>query len=349
MVSVKSKSKAILSIFIIIFLCSKGSLNANPQNMSEDKIPNVIIVTLAGLQNSESIDEPYHQYIPNLWNKIFKEGVLYTNLINQSIDFHMPSVIALNAGIAYSFYYNKLTAPAIFQYVRKKYALPANKVWFIGNWFKAQGCCITDEYPNETCVTQMSVSMDILIPPEIKKFLTKQELLFLEKLPKTREQKLYNFPQWNSVEEVHYPLFKKVIKEFKPKLVHYFMADVDSGHHAAFCGYIISLKRSDERIYEIWQMIQSDPFYKDKTYLIVCVDHGRDQYYMNHSGNPFTDSYPVWMYIYGPNIKKGVIINRSIYHVDIFATIANIMNVETHPNKGRVLTDCFQTRDDSAR
>ena len=45
----------------------------------ERKMPNIVIITFAGLRNSESIDEPAHQYIPHIWNQMLKEGTFYND------------------------------------------------------------------------------------------------------------------------------------------------------------------------------------------------------------------------------------------------------------------------------
>jgi hypothetical protein len=49
-----------------------------------------------------------------------------------------------------------------------------------------------------------------------------------------------------------------------------------------------------------------------------------------------------WMFIYGPNIRQGITIDREVHHVDIFATIVDILQLETHMADGKVLNDCFE-------
>ena len=61
----------------------------------------------------------------------------------------------------------------------------------------------------------------------------------------------------------------------------------------------------DREINEIMDIIKTDPFYKDNTYLIVSPDHDRNTYYMQHN---LYNNKPVWLYIYGPDIKKGTVI-----------------------------------------
>lgn len=91
-----------------------------------DDIPNIIICTLGSMRNSETIDDESHQYIPNLWNKMFKYGTLYTNLINLNLPFHQPSTQAINTGVVMS-EYAKLKVPSIFQYAMGQYRLPRKR------------------------------------------------------------------------------------------------------------------------------------------------------------------------------------------------------------------------------
>lgn len=46
--------------------------------------------------------------------------------------------------------------------------------------------------------------------------------------------------------------------------------------------------------------------------------------------------------IFGPDIKKGAVLNNEVHHIDVFATIAYLMKVQTHDTKGVLLKDCFK-------
>jgi hypothetical protein len=305
---------------------------------AEKDIPNIFILVLSGVRNSESISDPTHQYIPNLWGKMRKEGVFYTDLVCVDQEFHMPAVNAINTGQNQSIYF-KIDAPSIFQYVRKKYALPQNKLWAIkefcdcGNYYK------TDGYAEDSAPS--ALPLDLRTSPEIEAIFTKQELSFANSFRGSSKNTGLRVNIWDSIDEVFYRLVKKVTLEFKPKMLEFAMGGIDSAHYDTFARYVLSLKRSDEMVFEIWQMIQNDSFYKDNTYLIVCPDHSRNTYYQHHTQNAHDEPSHTWMYIYGPRIKKGTLIRRPIFHRDIFATLAYIMDVETLPNKGRVLKDCF--------
>lgn len=328
---------------IILFLCV-SCVSATRQEPDKKSVPNVIIIVLGGVRNSESIDEATRQYIPYLSNDIFKEGTLYTNVLATDFEYHMPAIHAIITGKHYN-HYPGVTAPTLFQYLRKRYNLPSQKVVSIGQWdendcFYVKGNFGADSSPCGIAVVSSTYS------PEMKKVLTPSELTFFDTLRNFMEKKLFPEPftclHWDALGEITHRIFKRTLQEFKPKLAFYVMAGVESSHYSTFGRYVIALKRSDEMIDEVWNMIQSDPFYKDNTYLIICPDHARDSYYMEHFENCYDNPSRVWMYIYGPRINKGNIINRPIYHVDIFATVSYIMHLEVPLQEGKVLEDSFR-------
>lgn len=327
---------------IFLFLC----LNYVPaigEALDRKSVPNVIIIVLSGVRNSESINDPIHQYIPYLWNNIFSEGALYTNVLASDFEYHMPALYAIITGKHHN-HYPGVTAPTLFQYARKKYSLSAQKVVSMGHW--EENDCVhandnfgADTYPGGIAVVSSTCS------PEMKKILTPAEITFFDTLKnfmKKGPSEPFSYLYWDVLSEITHRIFKRTIQEFKPKLSLYMIAGVESAHYGTFGRYLLALKRSDEMIYEIWNIIQSDNFYKDNTYLIICPDHARDSYYMEHFENCYDNPSRVWMYIYGPRISKGVIINRPVYHVDIFATVSYLMNLETPLQEGRVLKDCFR-------
>ncbi|TAM38528.1 hypothetical protein EPN54_04175 [bacterium] len=313
------------------------------KDAKEDGLPNIILVLLTGVRNTESIADPTHQYFPNLWNEMLKEGVLYSDLVDINYEFHMPAFNAINTGGSYN-KDTKITAPSISQYVRKKYSLPATKLWTIGHWWLNDCVYETKDYSRDTYPCEITF-MDLKFSPELKTILTRQELVSFnnyQKVLKGLATQEFDFILWDGMSEGIYQIFiKKIMPVFKPKLVLYVMDDPDSAHYDSFSRYVLTLKRCDERIFEIWRTITNDKFYKGKTYLFVCIDHERNPYYMQHSENAYDNPSHVWMYVYGPGVKRGKIINRPIKHTDIFATIADITGIKTNKIEGKVLKDCF--------
>lgn len=283
------------------------------------------------------------------------QGTLYTNLINLNLFFHQPSAQAINTGLAMPLY-TKLKVPSIFQYVIKQCRLPADKVWSVGHWNTDETIYyINQEYDDSTIP---NLVMFTSVFPGAKNVLSKPELNSLKAIEKLSAQDIplsgalwggqskrsrISFLRtfWDANNELRCRIAKKILKNYKPKFLHLVMDGVDCAHYDTFVRYVLAIKVADESVFEIWKYIQSDPFYKDNTYLFVTSDHGRDRHYSQHS--EYDSTRHTWLYVYGPKIKKDIKIGWAVYHTDIFATIAHILNLKTHPIEGKVLEDCFSS------
>ncbi|MBU3912039.1 MAG: hypothetical protein KKD90_05585 [Candidatus Omnitrophica bacterium] len=328
------KTTFILIVSIVSFLAI-----AYAGDRDYSRLPNIIIITYSGLRNSESIEDPTRQYIDNQNNVMFKEGTLFTNLINVNFEFHMSSVQAINTGLNHR-YYGPTVVPTIFQYVRKQYVLPKEKLWSIGHWQHNISAFANKQYGEDTFPEAFEID-DLYVSAGLLKNLNKQELLFLKRYRNLIKQKIFTWPTWDSFAFFQYEIFKKNFLILKPKMVHYIMNSTEIAHSDTFARYVLAIKEADERIFEMWNLIKEHPFYRDNTYFIIVVDHGRDQYYMDHDESSLFKPDRVWMYIYGPDIKRGARVEREVRHVDLFATIAKIMRVKTHYTEGKFLNDCF--------
>ena len=317
---------------VVVYLCNRNI---------RKELPNVIILTLSGVRNSDSIDDPTHQYIPNLWFKLFKDGVVYDNLIDRNYEFHMPVVHMINTGLYYP-YIARIRAPSIFQYVRKRYHLPATKLWLIDGWLlKSDGVFKTREYGDDTYCEFASMAQFTKINMELKRILSDQELAFGKEYEDVLAPRTPKWPHWEASSKITFLFFKRILLNYKPKLVHYIMNGPETAHYDSYGKYVQLLLETDKMIKEIIDLINNTSFYKNNTYLIISVDHSRNDYYMDHTIHSPDNPSRVWMFIYGPNVKKGIRIKREVSHADIFATVAYLMNVTTHPNEGKVLSDCF--------
>jgi hypothetical protein len=297
-------------------------------------LPNVVIIVLSGASNSESFKNM--EFMPNLWRTISGEGTVYSKVIPLDCQFHMPVVSAILTGLVYPLS-SDLRAPSIFQYVQKKYSLPEEKLWVIGEWDTNAFIYESEDFTSDSFPSQMA-ALSYDMSDSAFELLNEKEKTFVEKYKKLEE----GWPQWDSLSSMQFTIFSKILKAHKPILAVDIMNDIESGHYGTYARYVTALKKIDARLYQIWEMIQNDPIYKNNTYLIITTDHARNDYYMQHSDSIGEMAQPTWIYIYGPGIKKGVVIERPVYHIDIFPTLAKIFKVNTHENRGSTLTDSFE-------
>lgn len=95
------------------------------------------------------------------------------------------------------------------------------------------------------------------------------------------------------------------LKNRKPKVLYVGYGETDDySHDDRYDQYLLSARQTDAYIKEIWDFIQSDTQYKDKTTMVIMTDHGRGVYpkvnWKSHSVNtPNSDE--IWLAAIGPD------------------------------------------------
>ncbi|MBX3240574.1 MAG: hypothetical protein KIT80_00955 [Chitinophagaceae bacterium] len=125
----------------------------------------------------------------------------------------------------------------------------------------------------------------------------------------------------------------------KPKVLYIAYLETDEWAHAGnYKYYLQSAAKVDAWLKDIWNYIQSDPFYKDKTALLITTDHGRGdkvkEKWTSHGGVEGADQ--VWIGVMGPGIpaRGEVKTGMQLYQKQIAQTIALLLNrkyTATHP------------------
>jgi hypothetical protein len=142
----------------------------------------------------------------------------------------------------------------------------------------------------------------------------------------------------------HYEALNE-LKTNKPKVLYIAYGETDEWAHAGhYKSYLDAANQVDKWIKEIWDFVQNDPQYKDKTTLLITVDHGRGdkkkKQWTSH-GSKAKGSSQIWFAAIGPEIApKGEIKTESqLYQKQIAQTIAKIMGytfTTSHPVAGEI-------------
>ena len=119
----------------------------------------------------------------------------------------------------------------------------------------------------------------------------------------------------------------------KPKVLYIAYGETDEWAHSGFYrDYLNAANMVDKWIQDIWNYVQSDPFYKNKTALFITTDHGRGdiikEEWISHN-NKVKDSYQIWMAAMGPGIKaKGEVkTNQQLYQKQFAQTMASLLGL----------------------
>jgi len=131
----------------------------------------------------------------------------------------------------------------------------------------------------------------------------------------------------------HYAAFD-YLKTKKPKALYISYGETDEWAHSGhYRDYLNAAFMVDKWIQDLWNYIQSDPFYKNKTAIFITTDHGRGdvkkEEWTSHN-NKISDAYQIWFATMGPGIKaKGEVkASQQLYQKQFAQTMANILGLE---------------------
>lgn len=129
-----------------------------------------------------------------------------------------------------------------------------------------------------------------------------------------------------------FAMTKAYIQAEHPKVVHIDFADTDNyGHSANYNNYLHAAHYIDAMVASLWETLQSDPFYKDKTAILVYPDHGRglgEKWTGHGTGAPHSDE--TWLVALGPGLSAlgEVSLKGQIYQDQIAQTAAHLLGMD---------------------
>lgn len=105
----------------------------------------------------------------------------------------------------------------------------------------------------------------------------------------------------------------------------------DMAHDGSYPLYLEKMFTFDTMIADLWGYIQSLPQYKDKTALLITVDHGRglNEQWVSH-GATIPHSNEIWFAIMGPGISpQGEMkVNVNLYQNQFAQTMAHLLGLQ---------------------
>ena len=134
-----------------------------------------------------------------------------------------------------------------------------------------------------------------------------------------------------------YHFAKEYLQRNHPRLAFIGFDETDHyGHEGNYDAYLGSANTLDNYMKDLWDFIQSDPLYKDKTTLIITCDHGRGdipKMEWKHHGHVLGAEY-IWLAVMGPDIKAlgEVATKEKLHQNQIAATICKLLGFDYKPD-----------------
>lgn len=280
----------------------------------------VFVLVIDGPRMSETFGDTTHKYIPNLANMLAPQGVLLKNFRNNGVTHTNPGHTAITTGV-----YQRLKNngeelpknPSMFQYFLKEKGLDSNNAWVIASKGKLN---VLGNTSDRKWKDQFTPSLYCGVNGAGMGYAGDNDT-------------------WKAG--------KEILAKYHPKLVLINLLEVDvKGHQNKWEEYLRALKNTDQKALELWDFIQSDSIYKDKTSLFITNDHGRHpdghkDGFISHGDN-CEGCRSIYLIALGPDCKKNVQLPNAYEQLDISKTIARMLNFDFPVSKGEVMWDLFE-------
>lgn len=123
------------------------------------------------------------------------------------------------------------------------------------------------------------------------------------------------------------------LKAAKPKVLYIAYGETDEWAHAGqYRSYLDAAHQVDAWIKQLWEFVQSNPDYRNKTAIFITTDHGRGDAikaeWTSH-GSSIKDASEIWFAVMAPGVaaKGEVKVNQQFYQQQFAQTIAKLLGI----------------------
>ena len=286
-------------------------------------------------------EERRERLMPFVWRTLVREGVLAGNRahgstvsVTNGIRVSYPGYSEILTGQAHDDVISGNAAvrnrfPSVLQFVRRKLNLPAAKVATFASWGVFSS--IVETVPGDTTVNAGLQPYDS--PSELVRQMSQMQ----------HEARL----PWENMRHDAYTFAFALdyLKRQQPTLLLLAFDEMDDWAHDGKYELVLdSLHLADRYLEVLWNALQSDPFYRGRTTLLVTADHGRgrsgDEW--RRHGKSVEGSDEIWLAIASPDVamRGEWPSDTPLFQNQIAATVASLLGLdyrEQNPEAGRPL------------
>ena len=338
----------------------------------------VIVITFGGgARDDETFSLEGQRNIPHLLNTLAPQSCFFSQVMNRGILGHYVATASIATG-AYETFDNFVAQgpghPTAFEYFRKSLRRPSEDAWVIApsDLFALMGSSRDRRYgpslgaelvlPKQLLAHALGTDAgshldaypdllrDNFETPAIAHSSASRESReeierILERLGLDRDEMKKRAASLVSPDELSVLITRQVMKQFAPSLLFLTLHDIDIAHSGAYSLYIEGIQRTDRLCGEIWEEVQSNPQYKDKTTVFILPDFGRDSD-SDSGGNGFQHhrtgsamARTTWMMALGSGIREKTVVHRPIDSIDLAPTLGGLMGFETPYAQGKRIAE----------
>jgi hypothetical protein len=272
----------------------------------------VVIVIIDGPRWTETFGDPTHTYADQMWNVLRPQGTICTNFRNEGGTYTLAGHTAVLTGTWQGIANDgseRPDNPTIFEYFRKSLGEPQGEAVILGGKDKLSACTYSSDpvYGSAYAATN-----ELYDPTDVETF----------------------------------DRLQTILQNDKPRLVMVSFSDVDQiAHSNDWTGYLNAIGTADSLVTLTWNTLQSNPHYRDKTYMFVTADHGRhdDAHggFRNHGDSCEGCRHLIFLAL-GPTIQQDHEESSLYTQRDVCETAGAILGVSTPNSNGVYMTDIFE-------
>ena len=286
--------------------------------------------TLKKLFWDESTQKRRELLMPFFWNVIGKQGQLYGNrLIGNKVNttntmwFSYPGYNEILTGFADDVNIasnDKVNNPNknVLEFVQSQKGF-GNRVAAFASW---------ETFP------YIINSVRIKIPVNSGVVKAKGNLSDREKLLNDISFQLPNEEGQTRLDGLTFQYAFEYLKLNHPRLLFISFDETDHyAHEGEYDRYLKSARYTDDMIRSLWEWVQSDSNYKDKTTLVITTDHGRgnkNEEDWKHHGSKMPEADQIWFAFLGPDTPAlgEVKTEQQLYQNQVAKTISTFLSLE---------------------
>ena len=334
----------------------------------------VVVTFGGGARDDETFMPDGQENIPHLLHELMPQATFLTNVVNKGILGHYVSTASIVTG-AYETFNNFAAVspnnPTVFEYFRKDGRRPATDAWVVA---PSNGFARIGESGHRLYGPGFGAGV---ILPETPAFGGALHGVRRGSLSTPAPRQLRNalYAPTLAGRQIELDQMAEVLKlsvdDFVTRMPVISSAPMNSpctsqssscaNTRRACCGsrctistsptralspsYLEGIKRSDRLCAELWQAIQKDPEYANKTTMFILPDFGRDSD-IDSGGNGFQHhrtgdaaSRTTWMMVLGPDVKQNVLVDRRVESTDLIPTLGGYFGFDARYSTGKPIAE----------
>ncbi len=330
------------SFFVLSLFLTSASATAKGPSAGRAAAEKLFIIVANGLRYDDALGNKNHLYTENIWTKLRPLGTIFTNFHNTALTYPIPAQASLLTGV-WHFDENPLSDtirpafPTIFEYWKRTKSdagcyFAANKGILINLSFS--GC---KEY-GKTYAPVFSTNATNGIDTSFK--------------INTAANKIENAIYGKALSYIftHHPSFVYLnLDSGRGDEAHLYTHECMAKDKKDDCGgadllnaYYESIIMTDELVCDLWNRIQSDDFYKNRSVFIVLGVHGRHTDDFHGFGDNCRGCQQLNCLIVGPGVKKDFVSKKKRTLIDVCPTVGVLCDFPTPFAKGKIMKEILE-------